>query len=386
LRRLALVFLVVLIVGISLQVAFVKRPPNYRVVTNAAQNILEGVNPYERQERLDYFKYSPLAGLLTAPFLLVPDTLGMFLFVSLQLGFFVWAFSKWTTSARLDRPPGYSVATVAFFSVVFDVTVAVQNCQVNVGVFALMLAAAAQFAEGKYIRAGLVLSLATNLKLFPFTLGLCLSTSFQKKYWLAFFGGLLLWAVLPTVFLGIDSNLRLHGEWLRLMTWDQTRDLSMLDVGSFLALHFGVDPSVRNVLAVAVGILIGVGVYRLFRGGRDGLVHRFVLPVNGLYVLLFSYLSESPTSVLAVAGIFLIGVEALNTRDRAPLYWGLWGVALMLIPIFYSDLVTKDWGEWARDFHLKTIGYFYVMVVLGLIFWRRYFQQGLTETNGATDA
>jgi hypothetical protein len=386
LQRIALVFLVVLTVGVSLQVALVKQPPNYRVVTNASQNILEGENPYERQERLDYFKYSPLAGLLTAPFLLVPDTLGMFLFVSLQLGFFVWAFSKWTKSARLDGPHGYGVATVAFFSAVFDVTVAVQNCQVNVGIFALMLAAAAQFAEGKYIRAGLVLSLATNLKLFPFTLGLCLLMSFQKKYWLAFFGGLLLWTVLPTVFLGIDSNLRLHVEWLQLMTWDQTRDLSMLDVGSFLALHFGVNPAIRNVLAVVVGLAIGLGTYFLFREHRHDLVYRFLLPINGLYVLLFSYLSESPTSVLAVAGIFLIGVEALNTRDRAPLYWGLWGVALILIPIFYSDLVPKDWGEWTRDFHLKTIGYFYVMVVLGLIFWRRYPQRGLAETNGATDA
>ena len=375
--------LAVLTIGISLDVALVKRPPNYRVVTNAAQNILEGSNPYEPQEGLDYYKYSPLAGLLTAPFLLMPDTLGMFLFVFLQLGLFLWALSTWISSARLTGFSWQSIAVVAFFSTVFDVTVAVQNCQVNVGIFALMILATAQYAEGKFVRAGLVLSLATNLKLFPFTLGLCLLMGFQKKYWLAFLGGLLLWIAVPSFLVGFEENLRLHSEWLQLMTWDQTRDVTMLDVGSFLALHFDVDPAVRNPLALIVGFFIGLGTLYVFKRRRDDLVDRFLLPLNGLYVLLFSYLSESPTSVLAVAGIFLIGIEALSDRKRAALYWALWGVALVLIPLFYSDLVPNDWGEWARAFHLKTIGYLYVSVVLAFIFRRRYLGQGPAESNGA---
>jgi len=373
----------VLTVGVSLQVALVKRPPNYSVVTNAAQNILEGTNPYEPQEGLDYYKYSPLAGLLTAPFLLVPDTLGIFLFVFLQLGLFLWAFSKWVASARLTGLSWQNITIVAFFSTVFDVTVAVQNCQVNVGIFALMFFAMAQYADGKLVRAGLVVSLATNLKLFPFTLGLCLLMGFKKKYWMAFLGGVLLWMAVPSLLVGFEENLHLHAEWLQLMTWDQTRDLYMLDVGSFLALHFDMDPAIRNALALMVGLFIGLGTLYVFKRQRDDLVDRFLLPVNGLYVVLFSYLSESPTSVLAVAGIFLIGIEALSDRKRAGLYWALWGIALVLVPLFYSDLVPNDWGEWARAFHLKTIGYLYISVVLGFIFRRRYLEQRPAEPNGA---
>ncbi len=382
-KRLVYAFLILLAIGISLQVALIKRPPNYRVVTTAAQNILEATQPYELQEGLDYYKYSPLAGILTAPFLFLPDTVGIFLFVFLQLGLFCWAFSKWAASAHVTGLSWQSVAVVAFFSTIFDVTVAVQNCQVNVGIFALMFFAAAQYAEGKFVRAGLVLSLATNLKLFPFTLGLCLLMGFKKEYWMAFFGGLLLWLALPSVLVGFEANMRLHSEWLQLMTWDQTRDVYMLDVGSFLALHFGMDPAIRNLLAVTVGLLIGLGTLYVFRKQRNDLVDWFLLPINGLYVLLFSYLSESPTSVLAVAGIFLIGIEALSDRKRAALYWAHWGIALMLIPVFYSDLVPNHWGEWARAFHLKTIGYLYVSIVLGFIFRRRYLGQGPAEPNGA---
>ena len=382
-KRLVCAFLILLAVGISLQVALIKRPPNYRVVTKAAQNILEGAHPYEPQEGLDYYKYSPLAGILTAPFLFLPDSVGIFLFVFLQLGLFIWAFSKWVARAHLTGLSWQSIAVVAFFSTIFDVTVAVQNGQVNVGIFALMFFAAAQYAEGKLVRAGLVLSLATNLKLFPFTLGLCLLMGLKKKYWMAFFGGVLLWMALPSILIGFEANRRLHSEWLQLMTWDQTRDLTMLDVGSFLALHFGMDPAIRNLLAVTVGLLIGLGALYVFKRQRNDLVDRFLLPINGLYVLLFSYLSESPTSVLAVAGIFLIGIEALSGRKRAALYWVHWGIALMLVPIFYSDLVPNNWGEWARAFHLKTIGYLYVSVVLGFVFCRRYLGQGSAEPNGA---
>ncbi len=317
------VFLVLLTVGISLQVAVVKQPKNYTVVTNAAQNVLQGENPYAAQPRLDYFKYSPLAGILVAPFLFLPKQAGMFVFVIAQFWLFIWAFRRWATTVHLDGLRSSSVALVAFLSTIFDVTVSLENCQVNVGIFALMLLASAQYAEGKYVRAGLVLSLATNLKLFPFALALCFLTGFRKRYWAAYWGGHLLWLALPALFVGVESAFRLHGDWLNLMTWDQTRNLGMLDLGSFLELHFGIDPAIRNPFAVMVGFLIGLTTLQLFRLERNDLVNRFLLPINGLYVLIFSYLSESPTSVLATAGIFLIGVEALSDRPRSRIYWVL---------------------------------------------------------------
>ena len=166
-------------------------------------------------------------------------------------------------------------------STLIDVTVSLENCQVNVGIFALMLLAAAQYAEGKYVRAGLVLSLATNLKLFPFALALCFLTGFRKRYWGAYWGGLLLWLALPALVVGVDSTFRLHGDWLKLMTWDQTRNLDMLDLGSFLELHFGIDPAIRNPFAVMVGFFIGLVTLQLFRDGRHDLVDRFLLPSTG---------------------------------------------------------------------------------------------------------
>jgi hypothetical protein len=226
-----------------------------------------------------------------------------------------------------------------------------------------MLLGSAMYAEGKLVQSGLVLSLATNLKLFPFTLALCFLTDLKRKYWLAFWTGLLIWFLLPGLVIGLQQNFRILGEWLDLMSWDQTRNLEMLDIGHFLEMHFGVDQSIRNPLAVLVGLLIGTYTFYFFRRGKRALVHRFLLPINGLYVLLFSYLSESPTSVLAVVGIFLIGIEAVNDNAHSRIYWLLWLVALASIPIFYSDLVPKSWSQWGRAFHLKTVGYIFVAFV-----------------------
>jgi len=222
------------------------------------------------------------------------------------------------------------------------------------------------------LKSGLLLSLATSLKIFPFTLAFCFLAGFKKKFWLAFWIGLAFWFFLPVLFIGADYNFELLGEWYNLMTWDQTRNLEMLDIGNFLNLHFGIPQAVRNPLAVLFGLLIGWTTLYLFRKGRTELINRFLVPVNGLHILLFSYLSESATSILATTAIFLVAMEALKEKTRAWRYWILWILALLLIPVFYSDLVLKSWSLWARSFHLKTVGYVYISIVIGFLFAKLY--------------
>jgi hypothetical protein len=65
-------------------------------------------------------------------------------------------------------------------------------------------------------------------------------------------------------------------------------------------------------------------------------------------------------------------MEAFKEKIRARLYWLFWALALFLIPVFYSDLVLKSWSWWARGFHLKTVGYVYISVVMGILFAKRY--------------
>ncbi len=356
-KRWCFIFLLLVTVGICLHVALVKKPLNYQVVTQAADNILHDTNPYLRQPGLDFFKYSPLAGLAAAPFAFLMDELGLFLFVFLQFWLFFWGFQRWAQAAGRPLDIRLAYFWVAIFSVMLDTTVSIQNAQVNAGIFGLMLLGAAFYAEGKTVRAGLVLSLAANLKLFPFTLGLCLLTGFKKKYWAAFWGGLGLWLVLPAAFVGWGHNLELLNQWFTLMSWDQTRGLEMLDLGGFWELHWGWPAWWRNPLALLVGASIGTAVFVLFRRQEIRLLHRFLLPVNGLYILIFSYLSESPTSILAAAAVYLIGAEALHSESKALFYWVMWGGALVLIPFFYSDLVPRGWNIWAEAVHLKTVGY-----------------------------
>jgi hypothetical protein len=356
-KRWGFIFLLILTVVLCLHVALVKLPPNYHVVTRAADTILAGNNPYASRPGLDFFKYSPLAGLLVAPFAYLVDEAGLFLFVFAQFWLLFWGFKRWAAAIGSAVDSRASLAVVAFFSVIFDTTVAIQNAQVNAAIFGLMLLASAQYMEGKPLRSGMVLSLAANLKLFPITLGLCLLTGFNRKYWAAFWGGLLLWFMGPAAIVGWGRNIELLRQWLDLMSWDRTRTLEMLDIGSFFMLHGDLSTWWRDPLAVLLGAAIGVGAWLLFRGKHVTFVHRYLLPINGLYILLFSYLSESPTSILAIPAIFLLGVEALQTKSRRGIYWLMWAGALALVPLFYSDLVPRAWNLWAEAVHLKTIGY-----------------------------
>jgi hypothetical protein len=135
----------------------------------------------------------------------------------------------------------------------------------------------------------------------------------------------------------------------------------MLDVGSFLELHFGLE-GLLYPLGFVVGAGLGLAALLLFQRGEHALLKRFLLPLNGLYVLLFSYLSESPTSVLAVAGIFLIGARAVTSERNAWVSWCAFALALALVPVFYSDMAPPMAQDWALGVHLKTVGYAYVFL------------------------
>jgi len=365
-------FFIALTLGICAHTALFKWTPPYDVVTQAARNIVQGVNPYAPNPQLDFFKYSPLAGLLMLPFSVLPDALGTFLLLALQASLFVWGLDRWARVAGYPLSTSVPMQWIAFFSVFFDAALSIQVGQWNVGIFALMLLGAAQYAEGKYARSGLVLSLGTNLKLFPFTLALCLLTGRQKRFWAAFLAGLALWFLLPSLVVGLRGNYRLLTEWYQLMQWDVTRGQDpMLDIATFFSLHFGTGESFRTPLAVLVGLLIGVTTFLLFRKGDTPVIHRFLLPINGLYVVLFSYLSESATSVVATGGVFLIGMQVLEDEKHRSRKVVLWLIALVLIPMFYSDLVTHNMSQWARGFHLKTLGYLYTTVVVLTLFWKQ---------------
>jgi hypothetical protein len=367
-----LVLLAIFTVGVCLHISLIKKPDNYQVYVNTAENIFYKQNLYAKYGILDYFKYSPLAALMIVPFSLLIDEVGMFLFLFLQYWLFFWGFWRWAKSSGFRLDQSSSMMFLAFISIVSDSILAVQICQVNAGIFGLMLLAAAQYSEGKHLKSGLLLSLATNLKLFPFTLAFCFLAGFKKKFWLAFWIGLAFWFFLPVLFIGADYNFELLREWYNLMTWDQTRNLEMLDIGNFLDLHFGIPQAVRNPMAVLFGLLIGGATLCLFRKGRTELINRFLVPVNGMYILLFSYLSESATSILATPAIFLVAMEALKEKTRAWRYWILWILAMLLIPVFYSDLVPRSWSWWARGFHLKTVGYIYISIVIGFLFAKYY--------------
>jgi hypothetical protein len=371
-KLIGLTLLLLLSVAICLHVALHKHPDNYQVYIHAVENVLYQNNPYAPQPGKDFYKYSPLAVLMLYPISRLVDEVGTFLFVFLQFWVFFWGFWRWAKIAGFDLGTSRGMMVLAFCSVILDTTLSVQICQVNALLFGFMLLSAAYYQEEKYVRAGLLLSLVTNLKLFPFTLGLCFLLGFKKKYWLAFFGGLLWWFLLPAAFLGWGYNLELLKNWFKLMTWDQTRSLEMLDIGNFVEYHFGISQSIRNPLALGVGLLIGLGTLYLFRKNQHIFINRYLVPVNGLYILLFSYLSESATSVLVTVAIFLLAMQARQVQKNAWLYWISWALALLLIPWFYSDGVPQAWTLWARAFHLKTIGYVFVSLVLGHIFYLQY--------------
>jgi hypothetical protein len=100
-----LILLVIFTIGVCLHLSLIKKPDNYQVYGNAAENLFYKQNLYVKYGILDYFKYSPLAAIMIVPFGFLIDEVGMFLFLFLQYWLFFWGFWRWAKSAgfRIDQ-------------------------------------------------------------------------------------------------------------------------------------------------------------------------------------------------------------------------------------------------------------------------------------------
>ena len=106
-----LILLAIFTIGVCLHLSLIKKPDNYQVYVNAADNIFYKQNLYAKYGILDYFKYSPLAALMIVPFSLLIDEVGMFLFLFLQYWLFFWGFWRWarSTGFHLELSSGMKI-------------------------------------------------------------------------------------------------------------------------------------------------------------------------------------------------------------------------------------------------------------------------------------
>lgn len=296
---------------------------NYIIFKQSFFHLLDNVNlyiPYPK-EQFDLYKYSPTFALLMAPLAMLPDGLGLSFWNLLNS--LVLFFALWKCKAI---PEKYKFWAVLF--VLVELVTSMQNAQSNALMAGLMIMGFNLLENKKTFWAVLLLSLTVYIKIFgivAFVLILFYPSRWRAMLYGVFWFAML--AVLP-IFVVRSSDLLLQYQYWGVML-QQDHDASLgISVAGFLSSVFHWQHIKAAVLAVGAFLFV-LPLVSVKRYQNES--YRFLYLASVLlWVVIFNHKAESPTFVIAVAGV---AVWYFLERHKR---FGLRHLLLLLVLLFTS--------------------------------------------------
>jgi hypothetical protein len=310
-RRRALDWLIALlwlgaIVAATLQQGVAHQNNNFRIFRAASKHLLAGSDLYAAYpaEHFDFYKYSPTFALLFAPFAYVPFSLAMLAWNALNAGALFIALGM-----VLPR----RAANVARAIVFLDMLGSLQNAQSNALVAALIILTFAAYERSHTALGSMASVTGTFIKLFPLAgVSFALFHPRKARVAIAVTLGMAGFTLLPLLVTPPSTLVAQYASWRAIESVDALhRGFTVMQYAEEL---FHADwPNwplqLLGVLALVAPILTQPSRWREWRFRRLYLCSVLV------FCVIFNHQSESPTFVIAVAGV-AIWFASLERRTR----------------------------------------------------------------------
>ena len=268
---------------------------NYIIFKNSFTHLINNQDLYNQypKEYWDYYKYSPTFALFMAPFSLLFVLPGLFLWNLLNV--LVLFIGIW----KLSLNSNLKIYILGF--IVIAAITSLQNSQSNIFITGLLILSFVFFEEGKNLWAALLIAITVYIKLFGF-LAFALLMFYPKRVqsivysflWLIFLG------LLPLLIVSPGHLLLMYKSWLSLLLQDHTVSMGMSAMGVLNSL-FHIDIQKNSV--VFIGMLLFSSSFLKKKAYKDIQFRYLILSSILIWVVIFNHKAESPTYILAVAGI-----------------------------------------------------------------------------------
>jgi hypothetical protein len=311
---------------------------NYVIFKNAFPHLLAGLNPYTAfpAEQWDLYKYSPAFALCMAPFAALPEALGLPLWNLLN---------ALLPLAALWYLPVFTVRQKAFIGwfILPEMVISLQNSQSNGITLACLLWVWAALEHDRSWMAGWWTSAGAFIKVFGILaapLGLLYPVRLP-----AYAGATLWWSALllvcPMLVLSSAQTLQVYQWWQELLLNDHAVSEG-LSVQGWLRAWFGWEAPKLGVLAFGA-LVFGFSVLALRISGRwrEPVLRSLAWSALLLWVVIFNHKAESPTFVIALAGV------ACWYSCRKGARWEQW--LLWIVFIFASLSPTDLFPRYVRE-------------------------------------
>ncbi len=365
-------------------------PGHYRVFTRAALKLWAQQNAYgsDLGTGVGYWFYSPTCGMLFfGPFALLPEPVGLALYMMLSWAMLTWGIKRFLKSLA---PFKISARTENWFwfALTSQMVGAILASKVEIFMVGGLLLSCAWLLEGRRLQAGIFLSLLLNWKFqpLPSLLLLTLVVVFLRKDWkfpLTLILGWIGWSLLPLLYLGKTLFLEIHSTWSSTFSsfvhegWKDFENL-------FAFMQNSLDLSLTYQDTQILSVLFGVGCAAVLsfwlhhhksqadyalKGGT-----LLALALGSTFICIFSPLGQNNALILftplLIAGFFSFDSAKGTLRE-------VWRLALLclwaVMTLPYSDLVPMQERVMLRHFVVKPPGILlFSALLMSLIFGRKW--------------
>jgi hypothetical protein len=233
-KAVSIILLLGLFLGLFIQ--YQSRAPkrhfcDYRVYYNAGKDILEGKNIYFRdKEEITPFKYSPLFAVAMAPLSIFSPKVSanIFFIINLIAILLIFRLSKKLIFFQELSPGKVSlILAIAFIMSFRFILHCLDSGQVGLLTLLLLVLGLSLITQDKKAVGALLIGLSVMIKYMPFLFVFYFLWKREFKIVLVILLSLILYCLLPAIFIGFKANFFYLKEWLPYIT------TTSLDQGSF---------------------------------------------------------------------------------------------------------------------------------------------------------
>ena len=279
----------------------------------------------------DHNHYGPIFSLVIAPFAVVPDAIGLLLWLV------VLALGMYYAVRRLPLEEGRQIFLYWFCA--HELLTALQMQQFNIAIAAIIIGSFAAIEKGREVTAAFFIVLGTFVKLYG-VVGLAFFFFVKRKprFILALIGWSVVCFVAPMLISSPEYVVGQYVEWYeRLAAKNGENTFSLMQNISLLGMirKASGSASYSDLLVILPGLAL-FGLPYLRFGQYRHLAFRYaILSSVLLFVVLFSTGSESSTYIIPFAGIALWYTTSPWKRSG-------WDVALLVFAFVLSSLSPSD--------------------------------------------
>ena len=319
---------------------------NYKIFRQVFYHFKDHISLYAPYptEHMDMNHYGPLFSLIIAPFAILPDVLGIFLWNLANAFFLFWAIKKVV--------PPISRFNIVIMLLSVEMANSLFVCQFNATVAALILLSFYYTDKGKDIWATLCIMIGFYVKLYGIVgLAFFLFSKHKKM----FVGGLVLWGLvlfgLPMLFSSPEYVLKTYQEWITIIGEKNATNLILysdqdISIAGFIRriLHW---PALSSAPFIIGGLaLIGI-LYLKFMDTVSNELKLLLCSTVLMFPVLFSSGTEHPTFIIAMTGV---AIWMSNDQVRQQKFW--WPLVFLLI-VFAGLGATDLFGKTFRVFMVR---------------------------------